>query len=685
MTKPTEGRPSRSSATQHPEPSIPHPSLRLAYLFARYPVPSQTFCDTEMRALEALGWDLEIHVVSPPLTSFRHGRDTRPAAPVFYAPHGRVLDRLEARARREGRWPAALIAEHEARFGPRLVPARRARHALFFADLCRRRGVGHVNAHFAADAVHTALFLESFGGPPFSFTAHGQDFMLDLANDELLREMAARARFVVAVSDWSRDLLRAKCPASAGRIVRVYNGLPLAPDGLLGAPSAHGRPGPPVPRILSVGRLIEFKGFHVLIAACGDLARRGLAFHCEIIGEGPWREALERLVREHGLVGHVSLPGLRDQATVRAAMAACDVFALACVVDRDGACDVLPTVILEAMAAGKPVVSTALAGVPELVVDGETGRLAPPGDARALADALAELLLAPERRAALGDAGRVRLGRCFRADASARQLGELFPVTSALPRPATPLPPRLLWLLADIPPDRARDAGPLPAELCRLRERLAEDAPVALRVVALRPPARRLDPDDLAAGRLPDADPWWLDAIDGFLADGMVLEAGWRERADLAHRLEGWREEMTGGLGTEEFLLQARRALWLFTTFREPPASAGPAAAVPFHVHAEGRGALLCAALLRRLAGDGATASFSVAGGKATPELPGSTLRRLAGSFTGGRVAGDAPLVRALGEWPVELTGDGDGFVERLLGWTGYGAPRPHGADVWDD
>ena len=169
--------------------------------------------------LEALGWNLEIQVVSPPLTSFRHGRESRPTAavPVFYAPHGRVLDRLEARARREGRWPAALVAEHEQRFGTAHSPARRARHALWFADLCRRRGIGHVHVHFASDAVHTALFLASFGGPPFSFTAHGQDFMLDLGNDDLLREMAARARFVVAVERLEPGSAAGKMSRQRGR------------------------------------------------------------------------------------------------------------------------------------------------------------------------------------------------------------------------------------------------------------------------------------------------------------------------------------------------------------------------------------------------------------------------------------------------------------------------------------
>ena len=87
------------------------------------------------------------------------------------------------------------------------------------------------------------------------------------------------------------------------------------------------------------------------------------------------------------------------------------------------------------------------------------------------------------------------------------------------------------------------------------------------------------------------------------------------------------------------------------------------------------------------MAGGDATASFSLEGGKLPPELPGSALRRLVGEFAGGRVANDAPLVRALGEWPVELAAEDrdGGFVERLLGWAGGGAPRPHAAEVWDD
>src|SRR5438093_1126252 len=343
--------------------------MRLGYLYSRYPVLSQTFCDAEMLALERLGFELAIGSVYPPLTSLRHEHIACLRAPVHYAPPQEILKLSERNAKTDGKWPRDLVERHERKYGASGKAAQRARNALYFADHFKRRSVDHVHVHFANRAAHTAMFLKEISGIPFSVTAHGQDFMKDLGNDDLLREICAAAEFVAAETDYSRELLRQRCPDSAGKIHRVYNGMDLT---RFPAPNEEVSINQ-VPRIISIGRLVAFKGFEYLIDACADLARRGLEFNCEIIGDGPLRGDLEERIRKLNLSDRVHLLGSLSQGAVLEKLGAADIFALTSVTDAQGASDVFPTVIIEAMAAARPVVSTRLAGIPESVVEGETG------------------------------------------------------------------------------------------------------------------------------------------------------------------------------------------------------------------------------------------------------------------------------------------------------------------------
>lgn len=383
--------------------------MRLAYLYSRYPVLSQTFCDTEMLELERRGVELVIASLYPPKTPVRHEYLARLRAPVHYAPEKPALEQLVRQAKRKGRWPESLIAEHERKYGSDYKAALRARNALFFVDLFEGEGIRHFHVHFANRAAHTALFVKAISGIPFSVTAHGQDFMIDLGNEELLREICATANFVAVETDYSRELLAERCPASAGKIFRVYNGIDLKKftQAASAAPSA-GRI-----RLLSVGRLVEFKGFDVLIDACAILRSEGLDFACEIIGAGPLHEELRARVHANDLAGKVLLSGERSQDYVLGALAACDIFVLAARIDSRGASDVFPTVIAEAMTTGKPIVSTTVAGIPELVADNETGLLVSPHDPKAAAAAIARLIRDDELRANFGRAGRARIERNF--------------------------------------------------------------------------------------------------------------------------------------------------------------------------------------------------------------------------------------------------------------------------------
>jgi glycosyltransferase involved in cell wall biosynthesis len=613
-------------------------SPRVAYLFARYPIPSQTFCDTEMLALEALGLDLEIDATSPPKITFRHERLAKLGAEVHGLPPPRIVRAHALRAEREGRWPQAVVADYEKRHGPESGARTLARQALALEAGLERRGVAHVHAHFASHAAKVAFFLKRIAGFRFSLTAHAQDFMVDLGSDELLRELCREAEFVVAVSDWSRDRLRDTCPESAARIVRVYNGIDPAEFTDRAAFAERARP-----RIVSVARLIEFKGHHVLIDACAELRRRGRDFDCTIVGEGPWRGRLEARIRELGLGEHVRLAGLRSQDEVKHLLADADVFALASIVDAQGACDVLPTVILEAMATGLPVVSTTLAGVPELVEEGVTGFLAAPGDAAGLAGALERALASRELRRSLGEAGRKRLEERFASARSAPALHERFLASAALsPHRARGARPRAAFaVLVDAWPPPRREA--LDAELREIAARHPE-APLLAGSLDERfePTARGVDLD--LATRIE------------FLPDGIVLEAGWLASAEARATVDGLRERVPGFFSGEVFYREARRALWVADALRRRGIR---------HLHAARASALLCAWLVKQLAG--VRVSFAL-------ERSGAASRRayarLCGDLDFGAVSDDllfetvraecgdalplvAPLPRAAGALPV--------------------------------
>jgi glycosyltransferase involved in cell wall biosynthesis len=395
--------------------------MKLGYAYSRYPVLSQTFCDAEMMELERRGFELVLASMYPPKTPIRHEYLARLHAKVQYAPEKSQLEKLTRKAKRKGQWPEHLIAAHEQKYGADYKAALRARNALFFAALFEGEGVRHFHVHFANRAAHTALFIKAVTGMTFSITAHGQDFMADLGSAELLSEICDAAEFVAAETDYSRDLLAKQCPRSADKMQRVYNGIDLAK---FQAPVQARAAGPT--RLLSVGRLVAFKGFDVLIDACAELHHRGAEFICEIIGEGDLREELEARVAHHRLGERIKFSGAQSQANVTAALRDCDVFVLASVTDERGASDVFPTVIAEAMASGRAVVSTTTAGIPELVGNDETGFLAPPKDARALAEAIITLIGNAELRERFGRAGRARIEQRFTIEKTIEPLVEQF-------------------------------------------------------------------------------------------------------------------------------------------------------------------------------------------------------------------------------------------------------------------
>ena len=394
---------------------------RVGYVLKVYPRFSETFILNEILAHERAGLSVEIFSLRPAVDGRFHDALARVRAPVTYVGRPRQPDELWTEIKAAGR--AGVL--HQVTAVDDEADADEIFQALAIARAARERNIVHLHAHFATVATRVARLAAQLAGIPHSFTAHAKDiFHQDVREDALAHEIAAAAG-VVTVSDYNAAHLR-RVARGQGSVMRVYNGIDLAQYAF--EPPAE-RP----PMIAAVGRLVEKKGFAVLVEACATLAARGRSFRCVIVGTGPLEEDLLEMIARHGLEDRVSLLGPRPQDEVREIMRNAAVLAAPCVVADDGNRDGLPTVLLEASALGTPVVSTPVTGIPEVVRDGETGLLVPERDPSALADALERLLEDGDERVRLARAARSHAEAHFDLDRNAASLRDVFAQT----RPGT--------------------------------------------------------------------------------------------------------------------------------------------------------------------------------------------------------------------------------------------------------
>ncbi len=392
----------------------------LGYVLKVFPRLSETFVINEIRALEASGEQVCVFSLHAPEAAVPHRILQELRCPVF------VVDRTDVpsdaaivgtRKRLERQLP------QEPTLRAKLLPRKYVSLAMRLAGLAAQQHVVRLHAHFASRAGHVAALAAALCGCPYSITAHAKDIYHSDVDQELLRWKIAGAACVVTVTDFNQHHLRtlvADIPGAPEKIFRLYNGVDLNRFGVSDSPPR------PRPLIVAVGRLVEKKGFAVLIEACRRLRAHAQEFDCEIIGGGPEEEALRIQIAHAGLEETVALRGVLPTEEVAARLQAATVVVLPCIVGQDGNVDALPTVLLEAMASGRPVVSTRLSGIPEIVADGRTGLLVPPGDPAALAEALAAILNDPARGHALGRAGRRRAEERFDLAANVLRLRTLF-------------------------------------------------------------------------------------------------------------------------------------------------------------------------------------------------------------------------------------------------------------------
>ena len=381
-----------------------------AYLFERFPSFSQTFCVREVVAMRALGYEFPVFSIRTP--SAEPSQDCLSCAgKVEYLPakYDDILatDQNFRRAARKG------MGELRALWGDE-EQKRRVYEALWLGPRLQAAGVGHVHTHFAGTGARTAFWLKKLFGIRYSVTAHANDIFRD-EPPERLAQIFAAAEVVVTVSDFSVKFLRENYPLQAEKFVRVYNGIDT--EAFPASTMPEGRP-----LIVGVGRYIEKKGFSDLIAAC---ARLEGDYECQIVGCGELGDALKAQVAELNLGERVSITGPRTEGEIKELLARTRMFVLPCVYAADGAVDNLPTVIVEAMAAGVPVVSTDVAAVPEMIDEGRTGLIVSERNPEALAMAMQLLLDDVSRAREMGARGRERCREIFDWKTTSAALAEI--------------------------------------------------------------------------------------------------------------------------------------------------------------------------------------------------------------------------------------------------------------------
>jgi glycosyltransferase involved in cell wall biosynthesis len=384
-----------------------------AYLFERFPSFGQTFCYREVAELARQG-------VTPPIFSIRKPKDEPPqdwdkrvVERVHYLPEEKELLDEVRRASQKQKITREVIAALD-EWGRR-TDFLRLYQAVYIGLRLQRMGITHIHAHFAGMAARTAFWIQKFFGISFSFTAHANDIFAQRDFEIDLDKLVEVASAVVTETDYSKKFLQERFPKRADRIHRIYNGLNPAEFRRADFSSAS-------PTIIAVGRLIDKKGFTDLIQACRLLVERGKSFRCQIFGEGPLEEKLRRQIEELKLQNFVELPGPKPQHEIRKYLVAGTVFVLPSVIDPEGGRDNLPTVIMEAMATGLPVVSTGIGGIPEMVIDNETGLLVSAGDANGLADAIEKVIVDLSLARRLGENGYRRAVELFSIEKNVREL-----------------------------------------------------------------------------------------------------------------------------------------------------------------------------------------------------------------------------------------------------------------------
>ena len=399
---------------------------KIAYLAPEIPALSATFVTGEILEMERLNFSvlpISVHRPFSPATESEAKRLSRVTSYLYEQRLSALffshLRRLVTRPLRYIR-SISLIIEDMFRVGVFSRTAAglgyRWARAAHLADILHENRCKHLHVHFAHIPTDLAMYASVMEGIPFSFTAHANDLF---ERGWLLKEKVDRAAFAATISEFNlRYLTSWGADESSIHVIRC------GVDPALFESRPPKAPGSP-PLLGSIGRMVEKKGFHQLIKACAHLKRQGVSFHLKMAGEGPMEEALKHTVIEEGLTAEISFTGPLAHEEVPGWLKRLDAFVLPCRRDDKGDMDGIPVVLMEAMASGVPVISTAISGIPELIDNEISGLLSESENIEALAEALKRILKDPGLGQKLARNGRGKVEAEFHRGANAAALARL--------------------------------------------------------------------------------------------------------------------------------------------------------------------------------------------------------------------------------------------------------------------
>lgn len=396
--------------------------MKLAYVLNTYPQRSHSFIRRELQALERIGFSIDRIAMRKADQPMVDPLDVAEGARTTHVLEAGILFLFASVARQFLTHPIRSVRVlRRARVHGKIGRIGAIRLCAYFAEACviashvHDNSIEHLHAHFGTNATSVAMFASQLSGIPYSFTVHGpEEFDAPITLD--LSTKIKHARFVVAISSFGHSQICRWADTNDWHKINVVH-CGIEPEAFQSASPVSDGPR----RLVCIGRFAEQKGHLILIKAFAQTLEKHPDLHLVLLGDGEMRPAIEAAIEQHNIGANVTLAGWVGEERIRQELN--NAHALIAPSFAEG----LPMVVMEAMANARPVISTYIAGTPELVQSGKTGWLVPAGDQSALSDAIGQLAEAPTKALSeMGENARSRVLVRHDIDVEATKLAHLF-------------------------------------------------------------------------------------------------------------------------------------------------------------------------------------------------------------------------------------------------------------------